>query len=139
MRWVRHVALKGDVRNATEFWSESVKGRDHSEVLDADWRITLIQRTHEFFRSKYGYSGYGTERKKSHLLCVEDLKLIARSEEELRNEIRIVKIRHKKVDFRLEKRATLESVSVHIGNKMGNGIKELVDESLRVCIQNFPD
>jgi hypothetical protein len=37
------------------------------------------------------YQVYGSERKINHLLYMDDLKLIGRSEEELRNEIKIVK------------------------------------------------
>jgi hypothetical protein len=53
--------------------------------------IALIHLTHELNRSKCGYQVYGTERKINHLIYVDDLKLIGRSEEELRNEIIIVK------------------------------------------------
>jgi hypothetical protein len=52
--------------------------------------IALIPLTHELNRSKCGYQVYGTERKINHLLCMDDLKLIGRSEEELRNEIKTV-------------------------------------------------
>jgi hypothetical protein len=50
------------------------------------------------------YQVYGTERKINHLLYVDDLKLIGRSEEELRNEIKIVKTFSEgiKMKFRLE-------------------------------------
>jgi hypothetical protein len=53
--------------------------------------IPLIPLTHELNRSKCGYQVYGTERKINHLLYMDDLKLIGRSEEELSNEIKIVK------------------------------------------------
>jgi hypothetical protein len=53
--------------------------------------IVLIPLTHKLNRSKCGYQVYGTERKINHLLYMDDLKLIGRSEEELRNEIKIVK------------------------------------------------
>jgi hypothetical protein len=53
--------------------------------------IALIPLTNELNRSKCGYQVYGTERKINHLLYMDDLKLIGRSEEELRNEIKIVK------------------------------------------------
>jgi hypothetical protein len=46
--------------------------------------------TLELNRSKCGYQVYGTERKINHLLYMDDLKLIRRSEEELRNKIKIV-------------------------------------------------
>jgi hypothetical protein len=54
--------------------------------------IVLIPLTHELNRSKCGYPVYGTERKTNNLLYMDDLKLIGRSEEELRNEIKIVRI-----------------------------------------------
>jgi hypothetical protein len=48
--------------------------------------IELIPLSHVLSRPKCG-----TERKISHLLHMDDLKLIERSEAELRKEIRIVK------------------------------------------------
>jgi hypothetical protein len=53
--------------------------------------IALIPLTNELNRSKCGYQVYGTERNINHLLYTDDLKFIGRSEEELRNEIKIVK------------------------------------------------
>jgi hypothetical protein len=53
--------------------------------------MALVPLTHELNRSKCGYQVYRTERKISNLLYMYDLKLIGRSEEELRNEIRILK------------------------------------------------
>jgi hypothetical protein len=47
--------------------------------------ISLISLTNELNRSKCGYQVYGTERKINHLLYTDDLKLIGRSEEEIRN------------------------------------------------------
>jgi hypothetical protein len=47
--------------------------------------MALILLTHELNRSKCGYQVHGTERKINHLLYTDDLKLIGRSEEELRN------------------------------------------------------
>jgi hypothetical protein len=48
--------------------------------------IALIPLTNELNRCKCGYQVYGTERKINRLLYMDDLKLIGRSEEELRNE-----------------------------------------------------
>jgi hypothetical protein len=66
--------------------------------------IALIPLTHELKRSKCGYQVYGTERKTNHLLYSNDLKLIGRSEEELRNLIEIVKTfsddKKKKLDLK---------------------------------------
>jgi hypothetical protein len=53
--------------------------------------MALIPLTHVLIRSKYGYQVHGTERKISHLLYMDNLKLIGRSEKELRNEIGVVK------------------------------------------------
>jgi hypothetical protein len=47
--------------------------------------MALIPLTNELNRSKCGYQVYVTERKINHLLYMDDLKLIRRSEEELRN------------------------------------------------------
>jgi hypothetical protein len=53
--------------------------------------IELIPLLYEFYRFKCGYQVYGAGSQISHLLYMDDLNLIQRSEEELRNEIRIVK------------------------------------------------
>jgi hypothetical protein len=54
--------------------------------------IALNPLTNELNRSKCGYQVYGTERKIDHLLYMDELKLIWRNEEELRNQIKTVKI-----------------------------------------------
>jgi hypothetical protein len=41
MRWAWHLACMGEMRNASKFWSGSLKGIDHSEDLGVDWRIIL--------------------------------------------------------------------------------------------------
>jgi hypothetical protein len=41
MRWVRYAARMEAIKMHTEFWSENLKGRDQSEDLDVDGRITL--------------------------------------------------------------------------------------------------
>jgi hypothetical protein len=53
--------------------------------------IALIPLTRELNRSKCGYQVHGTERKINHLLYIDDMKRIGRSEEELGNVIKIVK------------------------------------------------
>jgi hypothetical protein len=47
--------------------------------------IALIPITKQLNRSNCGYQIHGTERKISHLLYVDDLKLRGRNEEELTN------------------------------------------------------
>jgi hypothetical protein len=54
-------------------------------LLPLDFCIALIPLSHELNKSKCGYQVYGTERKINHLLYMDDLKLIGRSEEELGN------------------------------------------------------
>jgi hypothetical protein len=104
--------------------------------------IALIPLTRELNRSKCGYQVYGTERKMNHLLYMDDLKLIGRSEEKLRNEIKIVKTFSDdiKIKFGLEKcaRISLKNGTVyrkqHIGNTMENEIKELELMRKRISI-----
>jgi hypothetical protein len=95
--------------------------------------ITLILLTHEINRAECGYKVYGSERKISHLLCMDDLTLIVRSEEELGIEINIVKTisNDMKMEFGLEKcaRISLKRGKVHrkqyFGSTKENEIKEL--------------
>jgi hypothetical protein len=95
--------------------------------------IALITLTHEINRAECGYKVCGTERKISHLLHMDDLKLIARSGEELGIEINIVKTISNdiKMEFGLEKcaRVSLKRGKVHrkkyIGSTKENEIKEL--------------
>jgi hypothetical protein len=56
-----------------------------------------------------GYPVHRTERKISHLLYMDDLKLLGRSEDDLENEIKIVKTINKDVNmhFGLEKCARI--------------------------------
>jgi hypothetical protein len=62
---------------------------------------------------------YGTVRKISHLLYTDDLRMIGKSEEELRNEIRIVKTSSNDIEmeFALEKCARVSSESGKIHRK----------------------
>jgi hypothetical protein len=41
MRWVEYVARMGEMKIRTKFWSENLKGRDHSENVDIYKRIIL--------------------------------------------------------------------------------------------------
>ena len=52
--------------------------------------IALIPLTNELNRADCGYQVNGTERKISHLLYMDDLKLLGRNENELKNEMKIV-------------------------------------------------
>jgi hypothetical protein len=61
--------------------------------------ITLIPLTHKLNRADCGYQVYGPERKINHLLYMDDLKLLSRSEEELENEINIVKTISKDINM----------------------------------------
>jgi hypothetical protein len=40
MKWARHVACMGEMRN-TIFWLENLMGRDHSEDLGVERKIIL--------------------------------------------------------------------------------------------------
>jgi hypothetical protein len=41
IRWAGHEVRMGETRMRTQFWLESLKGRDHSEYLSVDGRIIL--------------------------------------------------------------------------------------------------
>jgi len=95
--------------------------------------IALIPLTNELNRSDCGYQVHGTERKISHLLYMEDLKLLGRNENDLKNEMKILRPVSKYINmkFGLEKcaRVCLKRGSVqskmHVGSTFENDIKEL--------------
>jgi hypothetical protein len=64
--------------------------------------IALIPITNKLNRSKCGYQIHGTERKISHLLYMDDLKLIGRNEGELTNEIQIVRTLSNDIKMKFE-------------------------------------
>ena len=67
--------------------------------------IALIPLTNELNRADCGYQVHGTERKISHLLYMNDLKLLGRNENDSKNEIKIVNTISKdlNMNFGLEK------------------------------------
>jgi len=94
--------------------------------------IALIPLTNELNRADCGYQVHGTERKISHLLYMDDLKLLGRNENDLKNEIKIVQTINKDINmnFGLEKcarvclkRGRVQS-KMHIGSTFKNDIKE---------------
>lgn len=95
--------------------------------------IALTPLTHELNRSGCGYQVHGSERKIGHLLYMDDLKLLGKSEEELRDEIKIVKTFSSdiKMEFGLEKcaRISIKKGKVqrkeHVENTGENEINEL--------------
>ena len=95
--------------------------------------IALIPLTNELNRADCGYQVHGTERKISHLLYMDDLKLLVRNENELKNEMKIVQTISKdmNMNFGLEKcaRICLKRGSVqskmHVGSTFDNDVKEL--------------
>jgi len=52
--------------------------------------IALIPLTNELNKADCGYQVHGTERKISHLLYMDDLKLLGRKENDLKNEMKVV-------------------------------------------------
>jgi hypothetical protein len=69
--------------------------------------IALISLTNELNRADCGYQVHGTEMKISHFLYMDDLKLLRRNENDLKNKIKIVKPISKNINmnFGLEKYA----------------------------------
>jgi hypothetical protein len=95
--------------------------------------IAITPLTSELNRTECGYRIYGTDRKISHLLYRDDLKLLGRYENDLQNELKIVQTINKDINmnFGLEKcarmclkRGRFQS-KVQIGNTLENDIKEL--------------
>ena len=91
--------------------------------------IALIPLTNELNRADCGYQVHGTERKISHLLYMDDLKLLGGNE----NDIKIVQTISKDINmnFGLKncariclKRGRVKN-KMHIGNTFENDIKEL--------------
>jgi len=86
--------------------------------------IAPIPLTNELNRADCGRQVHGTESKISHLLYMDDLKLLGRNENDLNNEMKIVQTisKHINRDFGLEKcaRMCLKRGSVqskmHIGS-----------------------
>jgi hypothetical protein len=66
------------------------------EILQGDslspllFRIALIPLTNELNRADCVYQVHGTERNISHLLFMDDLKVLGRNENDLENEMKIV-------------------------------------------------
>jgi len=93
--------------------------------------IPNIPSTNELNRADCGYRVHGTERKISHLLYIDDLKLLGRNENDLKNEIKIVQTISKdiKMNFGLEKCAIIRlkrgrvQSKMDIGNTFENDIK----------------
>jgi len=95
--------------------------------------IALNPLTNKLNRADYGYQVHGTESKISHLLYMDDLKLLGRNENDLKNEIKIVQTISSDINmnFGLEKcericlkRGRVQS-KMHIGSTFENDIKEM--------------
>jgi len=95
--------------------------------------IALIPLTNELNRADCGYRVHGTERKISHLLYMDDLKLLGRNENDLKKEIKIVQTISKyiNINFVSEKCARIclkrgmVQNKMQIGNRFENDIKVL--------------
>ena len=90
--------------------------------------IALIPLKKEVNRADCGYQVHGTERKISHLLYMDDSKLLGRNENDLKNEIKIVQTISKDINmnFGLEKCARIclkgdrVQSKMHIGRTLKN-------------------
>ena len=61
--------------------------------------IIIIPLTNELNRADCGYQVHGTERRISRLLYMDDLKLLGRNENELKNEMKIVQTVSKDINM----------------------------------------
>ena len=78
--------LKEDTKNFTETWA----------LL---FCIAIIPLTNGLNRTVCGYQVQGTERKVSHFLYWDDLKLLGRNENDLNNGIKIVQTISKNINM----------------------------------------
>jgi hypothetical protein len=71
--------------------------------------IELVPLTNKLNRTECGYRIHGNDRKVSHLLYMDDLKLLGRDESDLQNELKIVQTINKDINmnFGLEKCARI--------------------------------
>jgi len=85
--------------------------------------IALIPLTNELNRADCGYHVHGTERKISHILYMDDLKLLGRNENDLKNEMKIVQRVNKDMNrnFGLEKCARICSKRGSVQRKLHVG------------------
>ena len=72
--------------------------------------IELIPLTNELNRAGCGYQVRGTERKINHLLYMDDLKLLGRKENDLKNEIKIVQTISKDINMNFGQKNVQEYV-----------------------------
>jgi len=95
--------------------------------------IALIPLTNELNTADFGYQVHGTERKISHLLYMDDLKLLGRNENDLKNEMKIVQTISKDINMNFGsekcariclKRGSVQS-KMHEGSTFENDIKEM--------------
>jgi hypothetical protein len=63
--------------------------------------IALIPLINELKRTYCGYQVHESDRKISHLLYMDDLKLLSRNENDLKNEIKIVQTINKDINMNL--------------------------------------
>ena len=61
--------------------------------------FVLVQLTNELNRDDCGYEVHGNERKISHLMYVDDLKLLSRNENDLKNGMKIVQTISKNINI----------------------------------------
>jgi hypothetical protein len=107
-------------RNAVTSHSDTKRNIPRGLSLAITFCIALIPLTNELNRADCGYQVHGTERKISHLLYTDDLKLLGRNENDLKNEIKIVQIVNKDVNmkFGLEKCARICLKRSRVQSKM---------------------
>jgi hypothetical protein len=95
--------------------------------------IAVIPLTNELNRVDCRYQVHGTERKISHLLYMDDLKLLGRNENDLKDETKIVQTIGKDINMNFGlgkcvriclKRGRVHS-KMHVGSTFENDIKEL--------------
>jgi len=78
---------ENNAATTNSYTKRNIPGGSYSSLIIS---IALIPLTKELNTAECGYQVHGTERKISHLLYMGDLKLLGRSENEFKNEMKFV-------------------------------------------------
>ena len=133
-KWTTRISFKNKAgSNAVTTHSDTKRNIPRELYFVIIFCIALIPLTNELIRADCGYQVHRAEKKISHLLYMDELKLSGRNENDLKNGIKIVHTINKDLimNFGLEKcariclkRGRVQS-KMDIGNTFENDIKEL--------------
>jgi hypothetical protein len=109
-KWNTNIFLQNKAgSNAVTTHSDTKRNIPRGFFLPFLFCIALIALKNKLNRADCGYQVHGTVRKISHLLYMDDLKMLGRNENDFKNEIKIVRTFSKDINmnFGLEKCARI--------------------------------